>query len=65
MFEKNMTVICEAEDWYSTFGTTMRIPLGTKLTIKRSYRFNSIEMLEFNEFPENGFVASGFKRWIN
>jgi hypothetical protein len=65
MFTEGMTVTCDCEDWYSTFGQSMTVPLGTKLTIKRTYRFNTIQMLEFEEFPDNGFMASGFIPYLN
>ena len=64
-FEEGMTVTCTCEDWYATFGRTMRMVLGTKLTVTKVYRFNSVQMLEFEEYPQNGFIAHGFKPYVN
>lgn len=65
MFHEGMTVSCTCEHWSSTFGESMVMPIGTKLTIKRKYKFNAVDMLEFEEFPKNGFMASGFKPYLN
>jgi hypothetical protein len=66
MFEEGMTVKCISHNWYSFLGElSMVIPLGTKLTVKKAWRFRNIPMLDFIEYPDNSFMASGFKPHLN
>ena len=64
-FEEGMTVTCHHPNWFSMFGQSIELPMGTKLTVSRSWNFNGLKLLDFKEYPDNSFIAYGFKPYLN
>lgn len=68
MLHEGMYVKSIAEFWsiHSADGVSpMRLGIGTKLTVSKTYYIGGIQFAEFEEYPNLGWMSSGFKAELN
>lgn len=68
MLHEGMKVKSISQYWSAHFPDgkkSLEIPIGMEFTVKKTYRHGSIQFVEFEELHGHGFMASGFKPFLN